>query len=292
MYYTIDGLKDVKTYDMAIVIGTYNRGKFLNRSLATYKKAIEGLDVAIIVIDDGSTDGTDKICEIHGELGLDIFYKKLIDKIPGTWRDSASFLNKGIAWAIKMLKANVVAVTHPEIMVGKGLLYNTYAVLMNWEDGIACLNQKGYYMTYDQQQLIDTVRWEDGIENIRMIDKFYENGKVGHEGYWHENIDKLQEFHNWIWAAMKSDDWIIFGGLGEFNQWGSVDLDFMARRWRAGVKTLMFNDLSCYVIHQNHDEPGLNSARNIDDAHKAIEIIENDNGLRPGTIEKYFKESW
>jgi len=123
------------------------------------------------------------------------------------------------------------------------------------------------------------------------IYNFYKDSESGVEGFWHKNIEKAGVWVNWIWGAMKGSDWEWFGGLGEFNQWGSVDLDFMHRRGVSGIVTKTFQNDSCYTIHQNHDEPGLVSDRKLEDAHAAIKILDNDNGLRPGTLEKY-KNLW
>lgn len=55
--------KIMETPDISIIIPTYNRKYFIEEAIASTIKAVTGVNAEIIIIDDGSTDGTEQIIQ-------------------------------------------------------------------------------------------------------------------------------------------------------------------------------------------------------------------------------------
>ena len=241
----------------AVVIGTYQRGHLLERSLACYaRQSIGQRNFALVVIDDGSTDGTEQLLRgfAAGSL-VDVHYFRL-EKEPGTWRDSASFINMGLSYALHVIQAEYVFATHPEIMPGDDCLNMSSTVRPG-----TYIGHKGYYLTAEQQAAIDTVDWRTAVVNVRYLPGFYAKHpdiKGPTSDYQHDRMDQHKKWESWIFGGMHRDTWLWFGGLSEYETWGSVDVDFLARRRVCALETYTPQTNSCYVIHQNHDDPTKN----------------------------------
>lgn len=251
----------VNNFDTVIVLGTYNRGQLLARSLRAY--AGQGNRIAIVVMDDGSTDMTKVHC---AAVALPIFYFHLGEKTG--YRDSASFLNQGIKFALNELNAKYVFVTHPEIIPGKETITAAKELATDHNTWVSC---KGYYLTADQQKLIDQQDWQNNLLNVRHLPNFYGQGNSaeysGNRDYLPESIERIDVWHSWIFGGGSADMWRYFGGLTEFETWGSVDVDLLNRRNIAGIKTVTPSQPEAYVVHQNHDE---NAQRDI---HKCMAAL-------------------
>ena len=235
---------------IAVVIGTYNRGDLLRRSLHAYAKT-GGL--SLVIIDDGSTDGTLDVVKEFENSDLDIHYTYLGDK--QGYRDSASFLNKGISFAIYELQATHIFVTHPEIIIGKTTIESAVKEAVDSTTWISC---KGYYLTAEQQAQIDLVDWKDSLLNVRQLPEFYAAPSAeftGNKDYLPAGVESILTWDSWIFGGGSRDMWLYFGGLTEFETWGSVDVDLLMRRTIAEIKTITPNEFTDYVVHQNHDAP-------------------------------------
>lgn len=229
-----------------VVLGTYNRAHLLARSLNKYPK-----DVTIIVMDDGSTDNTMEVCKANPN----VYYEFL--GLKEGWRDSASYLNKGIKQALS-LGAEYVFITHPEIVPGKTTIKSAVELAVDKETWISC---KGYYLTAkEQQQYAD---YPD--RDIRTVPGFYAKNKSpefnGNKDYLPENIERSQVWDSWIFGGGSREMWQYFGGVTEFNNWGSVDVDLNDRRRIGEMKTVTPGKPTDFVIHQNHDD--LNTPRDM-----------------------------
>lgn len=226
----------------AIIIGTYNRGHLLERSLKAYPQ-----DVDIYIMDDDSADNT---CEVAYASKKNINYWFLTPQKDKVWRDSASYLNKGIQQALK-LNYQYIFITHPEIIPGATTIQSAIELSTDKETWISA---KGYYLTPEQQALIDTV------DDVRKLPNFYGVGRSaefrGNPDYLPENIEKIDVWHSWIFGGGSADMWRYFGGLTPFDHWGSVDVDLNDRRRIAGMKTVTPGKQTDIVIHQNHDDLG------------------------------------
>ena len=232
----------------AIIIGTYNRGDLLIRSLHAYAK-IGG--ITLVIMDDGSTDNTlDVIKEFANGDGLNIEYVNMGEKTG--YRDSASFLNIGIKYALHVLKADHIFITHPEIIPGCTTIQSAVARAKNKNTWVSC---KGYYLTPLHQDYMQYYKTFDAID---LKGEFYlsKSPSAEHSGdpaYLPANIEKAKVWDSWIFAGGSRAMWEYFGGLTEFETWGSVDVDLLRRRHAAGMKTVTPQRFSDYVVHQNHD---------------------------------------
>lgn len=238
----------VNEFDTVIVLGTYNRGQLLARSLRAY--AGQGNRIAIVVMDDGSTDMTKVHCSAST---LPIYYFYLGDKTD--YRDSASFLNRGIKFALNELKAKYVFVTHPEIIVG---VKTIEACIVGATDKDVWVSAKGYYLTAQQQAELDSVPWQSNLLNVRHLPNFYGQGASaefsGNRDYLPESIETIPVWHSWIFGGGSAEMWRYFGGLTEFETWGSVDVDLLNRRNITGMRTRTPLSEDEFVVHQNHDD--------------------------------------
>lgn len=253
--------------DTAIVIGTHDRGHLLRRSLLHYPK-----DITVYVYDDASMDNTNNVV---GEAILDgwhILYKPIYRK-PG-WRDSAAYLNAGLRQALAQ-GYEYIFITHPEIIPGKTTIDSAKAMSVSADTWVSC---KGYYLTPEQQQhLTDDC-------NVKDLPNFYGQAQraefTGNPDYTPEAIEKAAVWHSWIFAGGRRDMWQYFGGLTEFDTWGSVDVDLLNRRTIAGMKTVTPGKDTDIVIHQNHDD--LNTPRDMGKCMAALPVYASkEQALKP-----------
>lgn len=255
-----NGQASAKPITHAVVMGTYNRGHLLKRSLTGYaNQSIDARELALVVLDDDSTDGTrELLIEFAAQdKAPHIFYFGLTKPTGVTWRDSASFLNLGLSFAIHSLGATFVWATHPEIIPGKDvLLAGEHCPLGHY---MSC---KGYYLTPAQQEQIDTVPWQaDPVAAVRQITGFYDDHpeiQGPAQDYQHYRMDTHKTWESWIFGGMRAEQWRKFGGFTEFSTWGSVDVDFHGRRRLLNIPTYTPQADHCMVIHQNHDDPTKN----------------------------------
>ena len=248
----------------AIVLGTYNRGHLLDNSLLHYARILQPGD-CMVIIDDGSTDETRNVVEWYADK-VDIFYFRL-EKEPGTWRDSAEFLNMGISFSLYALRCQNVFITHPEIIPGAKTLEQAKALANMASDRRVWVSAKGYYLTMQQQAHLMKNMQAMGIDadllKVRDIPGFYE-----HEGapivgpaadYMHVNMDKHKAWQSWIWGGGNRMLWSYLGGVNESKFWGVVDVDLLNRRNALNILTATPSDEAAMVVHQNHDDPNVNT---------------------------------
>ena len=265
-------------HKVVVVLGTYNRGQLLYNSLKAYEKYGEmcatNYHLGLVVIDDGSTDSTIQICAC---CKVPIHYIKLTDKKNGEWRDSASFLNHGIKYALHQLEADYVFITHPEIIPGEKTISRLKELATNNNTWV---NAKCYFLSREQQWGLSKVDWQDNLLNVRKLSNFYgskDSPVLGYNEFDHENVDKALVWHSWVFGGGSREFWFRFGGLTPFNTWGSVDMDLLNRRQRGNIMTLTPHEDDAIVVHQNHDDEvaikdmdmSITEVRKVDDSHWA-----------------------
>jgi glycosyltransferase involved in cell wall biosynthesis len=203
----------------AIIMGTYNRAHLLKRSLALYPD-----DVDIYILDDGSTDNTFDLCKQSSKAfggSKNIKYYFLEGKQPGVWRDSASFLNRGIKYALQK-GYKYIFITHPEIIPGINTIEAAKALAVDKETWISCKEFRG------------------------------------NADYMPQAIERCKVWGSWIFGGGSAEMWKYFGGVTPFDVWGSIDVDLLNRRHVAGMKTVTPCADTDIVVHQNHDDPSTN----------------------------------
>lgn len=282
-------------YDIAVVTGTYNRAHLLLRSLFHYQACkrpekknwggvyYEGdyrkMSLCLVVMDDGSTDFTRELCEKFANEQLPIYYFYMGDKQPGQWRDSASFINQGMSFALHGLQALFIFPTHPEICVGE----DTIATIVDYcRENKDCFGMaKGYYLTPEQQvkygfeisdckEMIEDKTHSSISEFPSNIAKlsiskfieetpdFYDYGDPTH-AYHHVQVEKATRWDSWIFCGARRETWLKFGGFSESDAWGTIDVTFHHRRYTGGFVTWVPDGQNNMVAHQNHDDPNQNT---------------------------------
>jgi GT2 family glycosyltransferase len=173
--------------DTAVIIGTYNRAHLLRRSLIHYPH-----DVDIFVIDDGGTDDTFAVCK-ESDKSINYYFIESGEK--KEWRDSASYLNKGIKTALNK-GYKYIFITHPEIIPGKTTIESAKELATDKETWISC---KGYYLTSEQQAHL-----KDDAQ-VKQLPNFYGQTKSaefrGNPGFVPEAIEVAEVWGSWIFGG-------------------------------------------------------------------------------------------
>ena len=262
---------------VAIIIGTYNRAELLRRSLHAYSKHPS---LHLVIMDDGSTDNTLDVVKEFEHSNLHIEYCNLGDK--KEYRDSASFLNIGIKYALHEIGADYIFITHPEIIVGSTTIESAVNAALNKNTWVSC---KGYYLTAEQQKHIDAIGIENDTLSVRGLSDFYSAHSAEFTedpDYLPANIEKSKVWQSWIFGGGSRAMWHYFGGLTEFKTWGSVDVDLLIRRKAAKMKTVTPGKDTDYVVHQNHDAPR--------DMQKCLQVVRSysckEEALKPHLLKK------
>jgi glycosyltransferase involved in cell wall biosynthesis len=233
---------------VSVVLVTYNRSHLLYRSLARYA-AQSFQDLEVIVVDDDSTDFTADLCDDYAQ-ELDL--KRITVRKRGAgWRDCAVNINLGIRAA----KGELIAATHPEVIPGN----KTLEYMWERRKDMTYLSAKVYYLTPEQQAVIDTVPWDtEGALAVRELPNFYTSTSPeisGNSEYTPTAMDKHTVWESWVFGACTRKTWQYAGGFTEFEQWGAIDVDWLARRRLLQINTITLLDPETYVVHQNHDDP-------------------------------------
>jgi len=240
---------------VSIVLATFNRAHLLWRSLECYARQTDR-NFELLVLDDASEDGTaELVASFEGK--LPVRRVALDDKKPGEWRDAAAVINRGI----RLTKGELVYITHPEAMLCFDGVERLRAEQRAHPDDVLML--RTYYLTRSMQEHLDTVLWKDDFYAVRSLPRFYDDpeplyeeetlAKLMNDFCTPRATDEVDVWNSWVFGGMTRASWKKFGGLTEFDSWGSTDIDFHYRRDFMGFRTVTPRDL--YVIHQNHDKP-------------------------------------
>ena len=260
---------------VSVVFGTYNRAELLARSLEGYaRQRLPLAELEIVAIDDWSTDATpDVLARWARELRIVAIRPPW--KEPGTWRDSATILNIGLRAA----SGELVISTHPEVIPG---LESLRAMYEHRTERVyhAC---KAYYLTPEQQAALDGVDWRATNLAVREIPGFYVGPAdldAAENAFAHGAIDRHRVWESLLFGGMTRDTWRWFGGLREFEGWGSVDVDFLRRRQALAMpnRTELAGETIC--IHQNHDVQNQVVTRDVAQAIAAVPSYETPEAAR------------
>lgn len=256
---------------VSIVSATYKRAELLDNALQTYSKQTMSFDEwEYLVCDDNAgdpDDNTKKVVENWQKKGLNIRYFTADDlgrpKKQGEWRDGCALRNSLSTWAF----GRVIIATHPEIMIPPNALEIMYETSMkNPESWITAVP---YWMPYGKIPK----GWKDDIAEIKKMEGFYDPSwpdpltAPGAVDYRNQNQEVRPTWESEVFWAMQMSKWRWMGGFREFTVWGSVDMDFLSRRAKLMIRTVIAKDngRNLMVYHQNHE-----SKRDMDAAHQAL----------------------
>jgi hypothetical protein len=252
---------------VSVVFGTYNRAELLRRSLDGYVRQRLPLDqLEIIALDDWSSDGTAELLAEYAQR-LRVVTIRPPWKTRGTWRDSASILNIGLRAAA----GEMIVSTHPEVIPGLESL-RAFAEHHRERTYHAC---KAYYLSAPQQAALDTVDWRRSNLELRRLPGFYLDPAdldAPENAYAHAAMDRHEVWESLLFGAMTRDTWRWFGGLREFEGWGSVDVDFLHRRTALGMANATELGDETICIHQNHEAQNQQVTRDVARAIAAVPV--------------------
>jgi len=257
---------------LSIVSATFNRAELLDRALYTYsKQTMPFEDWEYIIADDGSQDNTKEVVQAWIDAGLPLRYFDVgtelgLPKVPGTWRDGCKVRNAASTHAF----GEVLIMTHPEIMIPPTALEAMYDAIS--ENPGAWATAIPYWLPEGKLP-----PWKRSLDKLRSMDGFYKEdwvqGDAGKIDYANNNQERRQTWESEVFWAMKMSLWRWLGGFREFEVWGSVDMDFLGRRRKASIPTVIVQDIASnapsgnlMVYHQWHGE----SPRDMEKAMKAL----------------------
>ena len=241
---------------------TYNRAHLLERSLEVYSNQ-PFKDFELIIIDDDSTDNTQELLKSYSKK-LNIV--SIIVRKNGEWRDCACNINLGLRAA----KGDFIVATHPEVIPG----WMSLTAMNEMKGHEKYITSKIYFLSIDEQNRLDTVDWKNNPLDVRNLEGFYESGSINELDYYsHAEMDKNTYWESWVFGGMSRKTWRRIGGFTEFTTWGSVDIDFSARRYLLNIPTITLLQDETFCIHQNHDDPEKNivTPRDIDICRNALQ---------------------
>jgi 2-polyprenyl-3-methyl-5-hydroxy-6-metoxy-1,4-benzoquinol methylase len=251
---------------VSVVVATFNRGALLNHALMTYhRQTLDRDEWEYLLADDGSTDDTKAIVAYWQSKGLPIRYFDAArdlgrPKEPGKWRDGCGLRNSLSTHAF----GEVIVSTHPEILVPPDALESMYRALSErnvWATAIP------YWMPPAEDVIVGTaIAHDKTLTSLRMLPGFFDPSwpgpleAPGAPDYRNQNQEQRTDWESEVFWGMRMQTWRWLGGFREFEQWGSVDMDFVGRRRVGGIPTLVVpaTDPSPHasgalmVYHQNH----------------------------------------
>lgn len=242
---------------VSVIFATYNRKPLLERTLVTFTQQTEQ-DFEVIAISDDCTDGT---YELLREWQNSLEIKIITLKKNGQWRDCSSIINLGIS----MSRGKVCLLTQPEVMLGRDVI----RLASKTKDGVF-RNFKPYFFHPSWQDVIDDYDWRnEGVLVFRQIPTFYKLAYIGEStkdnNYLPENLEKRTVWDSWTTSALTRKTLFDIGGLQEYELWGSVDMDFLTRRYILGIRNETMMSDESYCVHQFHESP-----RNMADSKAAL----------------------
>lgn len=260
---------------VSVISATFNRAEMLDNALYTYsKQTLPFEDWEYLIADDASQDNTAEVVQRWAGKGLPVRYFSApedlhLPKQPGQWRDGCKVRNAVSTWAF----GEVLVATHPEIMIPPNALQVMYDAVR--ADPWAWVTAIPYWLPQGEMPA-----WKRDLNNLRTMEGFYDPTwpdpihSPGAPDYRNQNQERRGSWESEVFWAMAMDKWRWLGGFRNFAVWGSVDMDFVARRQRGGFHTVIAKDPdspaesgNLMVYHQWHGE----SPRDMDAAMKAME---------------------
>jgi SAM-dependent methyltransferase len=120
--------------------------------------------------------------------------------------------------------------------------------------------------------------WKKDLHNLRETEGFYDPSwpdpvhSPGAIDYRNQNQERRETWESEVFWGMRMRLWRWMGGFREFEQWGSVDMDFLHRRGALKIPTIIAKSKDSpheknylMVYHQNHES--------VRDMEKALEGI-------------------
>lgn len=277
---------------VSVVCATYNRAALLDSALATYARQTFPRDQwEYIIVDDCSDDDTEAVVRKWQAEGLPLVYVHAardlnLPKEPGKWRDGCTLRNAGSVEA----RGQVLVMTHPEILVPPEALQCAYDALR--KEPTAWVTAIPYWLPPTETL---PEGWADDLTRLTTVPGFYDPTwpdpihSPGAPDYRNQNQERRSDWESEVWWGMMMARWRWLGGFRQFEQWGSVDMDFQARRRVSGTPTVRLTSphskapagtLMVYHLHhesQRDMDLALEGVRNTD--YSSLQRMREQGGL-------------
>ena len=243
---------------VSIICSTYNRAKYLRRSIETWTKQNFPLPYEIIIVDDRSEDNTEQLVNSY-KGKANVTYIKLSGK--KGFRGHTVGYNRALCEA----RGKFCVFTHPEIMFPPDLLAKTYRAFDNQglirraleeEHRMDYITVKPFWLP---QVDVDEVDWRDNIYRLLSFLDFNQEMEGLPIDYRSQTMMLRNEWGSTTTFAMRRNDLKNIGGFFEFDMWGPDDINMSQRRNMFNMKSGIVQ--GCFVFHQNHDNDSKSSKR-------------------------------
>jgi len=232
--------KESEMHDLVIVICTINRAQFLQQCLLCLTRQIWD-NVQIIIVDDGSTDGTETLCDFY-KGKIDIQY---IKRKKNNYSSPAAARNTG--W--RAANAKYISFTDPEVILRPNTVRRCYEYHLGHPKSITAL--KPIMMTEKETQ-----RFFDIDEHCQQ-DRFTWLYEKDIEEFKHAENAQIQQRKTWRdnhFSMMPKQALIDADGVNEnFTSWGFEGIDLVERILDKGYRLYNFDNE--FVYHLWHDAP-------------------------------------
>lgn len=246
-------LANPQTYDVSVIIPTYNRSKLLSLTInSLVNQGIEKDKFEVIVCDDGSSDDTAQMLENYRDQ-LNIKYVFQEDK---GYRP-ASARNRGI----RLSEAKICLFIDSSVILDPDCLAEHISYYANKGLEHAAI---GYVYGFDHDEmsdellrrLIDSDNIPDSIHRLQLNETYLDAREISYNKY-HDNISNLPApwFYFWTCHLSVGTEQLKKAGLFDENydgRWGVEDNDLGFRLHQNSIKISLLRKAKS--IHYPHDK--------------------------------------
>ena len=236
---------------VTVIIPTFNRSTLLACTLESiYQQKLNGISLEVIVVDDGSTDGTGAVAKRYaGKGNFQYHYQE------NRGRRVALARNVGISHATGSIC----------VFIDSGVLLGTHCIAEHVRSHQSCPNPAavlGYVYCFDNgnvegeylQRVIDPQNPDQSIDFFRSSGQYLDL-RDGFYLRYRDNLSHLQFPWVFFWTCNVSVQTKALRKVGAFDvaydqNWGMEDIDLGYRLHQAGVTTLL--NRRAHSIHYPH----------------------------------------
>jgi len=225
---------------LSICLSVHNRHELLERAIWSWLRQ-EDRHFEVVMVDDASDPPIEPwITERALDYGLDL--RVIRSDVPHgshTW---------GYNECLAAARGDVLLFTHPEILIPPPIV----SIAKMQAKPQVFLAFKPLWVTPKAQFRIDDIDWRLDCRLLRDLEELYVNLAYPPEVMrsWNRDQETRVDWESTTTFAMLRGDLLAMNGFNEFDQWGPDDPDFVARRGKLGIATVVVKEE--LVFHQYH----------------------------------------
>ena len=225
--------------DISVVICTINRLELLKRGLFTWVNQEFDKNYEIVIVDDGSTDGTYEYIQEKLKKHTNIRY---IYNDKKEYSSPARARNVGVNHST----GKYIVFTDAENLIPYEYLHYAYEFHNKYEENYITAFRPLMFEQEDMKK-IETVEWR---RDIRLLKNIISLNSENNKGMLARNTWKDNHF-----SMFKREMFDKIGGVNEnFDCWGFEGIDFIERMIKdANCKLYNFKSENFFVYHQWHE---------------------------------------